>query len=165
MLVLVFVGLSARLFVWPDTNKPLPADAIIVLSGSKARLTKALTLMQRRTARTLVISDGLDPYWPQAVRLCRNGSRAFRVVCFKPKPYDTRGEAEHVGRMARARHWRSIDVVTSTFHVTRARLLFRRCVKAKVRVIAASYPVLHLPQFVASEWAKLMYAEIVRRGC
>jgi uncharacterized SAM-binding protein YcdF (DUF218 family) len=164
-LVLAFLGFSARLFVWPDTNAPLPADAVVVLAGSKARLTKALELMRDRVGPTLVISDGLDPYWPQAVRLCRNGSRRFRVICFRPKPYNTRGEAERVARMVRTRHWRTVDVVTSTFHITRARLLFKRCVKARVRMVAAKYPLVRLPQFVASEWVKLLYAQTIKRGC
>jgi uncharacterized SAM-binding protein YcdF (DUF218 family) len=164
-LVLAFLGLSARLFVWPKQDSPRPADAIVVLSGSKARLTKALELMRRRLAPVLVISDGLAPDWPRANRLCRKGSTRFRVVCFRPDPYSTRGEAEHVDRLARARHWRRVLVVTSTYHVTRARMIFKRCLDVPVELVGAEYPLLRLPQFVVSEWVKLAYAETLKRGC
>ena len=163
--VLAIVGLSAKLFVWPVEDSPTRADAVVVLAGSKARLTKALELMRRRIAPTLVISDGLDPDWPAASRLCRRGSQRFQVVCFRPDPYNTRGEARAVDRMARTRGWQRIVVTTSTFHITRARMIFRRCLNARVQFVAADYPILRLPQFVAAEWVKLVYAKTLKRGC
>ena len=44
--------------------------------------------------RVLVISDGRSPDWPEANRLCAGGGAGFRVVCFRPDPYSTKGEAE-----------------------------------------------------------------------
>jgi uncharacterized SAM-binding protein YcdF (DUF218 family) len=162
---LAFIGLSAKLFIWPVEDSPRRADAVVVLSGSKARLPKALALMRRRVAPTLVISDGLDPEWPAANRLCRRGSMRFRVVCFKPDPYSTLGEAEHIGRMVRARGWGSVVVTTSTFHVTRARLIVKRCTEARIQVVGADYSLVRLPQHVANEWLKLAYAHTLERGC
>jgi uncharacterized SAM-binding protein YcdF (DUF218 family) len=158
-------GLSAKLFIWPVENSPTRADAVVVLAGSKARLTKALELMGRRVAPTLVISDGLDPDWPKANRLCRRGAQRFRVVCFRPDPYNTRGEARAIDRMARRRGWRTVAVVTSTFHITRARMIFKRCLEARVEFVGADYPLVRLPQYVAAEWVKLAYAETLKRGC
>ena len=158
-------GLSGKLFIWPVEDSPERADAVVVLAGSKARLPKALELMRRRVAPTLVISDGLDPDWPAANRLCRRGSQQFQVVCFRPDPYNTRGEARAVDRMARARGWQRIVVTTSTFHITRARMIFKRCLDARVQFVAADYPILRLPQFVATEWVKLVYAKTLKRGC
>jgi uncharacterized SAM-binding protein YcdF (DUF218 family) len=166
VVVLAFLGLSAKLFIWPEQDSPGRADAVVVLAGSKARLTKALGLMRRRVAPLLMISDGLAPDWPEANRLCRRGSARFRVVCFRPNPYSTRGEAERIARMAANRGWRAVIVVTSTFHVTRARLLFERCLdRPRVRVVGADYPLARLPQFVLSEWVKMAYAETLKRGC
>jgi uncharacterized SAM-binding protein YcdF (DUF218 family) len=159
------VGLSAKLFVWPVQDSPKRADAVVVLAGSKARLPKGLELMRRRVASTLVISDGLDPDWPEANRLCRRGSQRFRVVCFKPVPYNTRGEARAIDRMARRRGWLRIVVATSTFHITRARMIFNRCLDARVQFVGADYPLVRLPQFVATEWVKLVYAKTLKRGC
>jgi uncharacterized SAM-binding protein YcdF (DUF218 family) len=163
--VLAVLGLTAKLFVWPVENSPARADAVVVLAGSKPRLTKGLELMRRRVAPTLVISDGLAPKWPEANRLCRNDSARFRVVCFRPNPYSTRGEAQRVGRMARNRRWRTVILVTSTYHVTRARLLFKRCLDGRVRAVSAGYSLTELPQNVFWEWVKLAAAETVERGC
>jgi uncharacterized SAM-binding protein YcdF (DUF218 family) len=164
-LLAALVVSSAVLFVWPEQDSPMRADAVVVLAGAKKeRLGKGLALMRRAVAPVLVISDGLDPTWPQANRLCE-GHASFRVVCFRPVPYSTRGEAETVGRLAAARGWRSVVVVTSTYHVRRAKLLFERCVRGRVQAVGAHYAPTQLPALLPSEWAKLVYALTVARDC
>ena len=136
----------------------------MVLAGDHLRLGKALELMARQVAPTLVISDGRAPGWYRANRLCDGGAR-FRVVCFEPRPYSTRGEARAVARMARRRGWRSVLVVTSRYHVTRARLLFDRCVAARVWATGSTYRRSLVPLELALEPAKLAYALVVARRC
>lgn len=165
LLVLAFVAGSVRLFLWPEQDAPTRADAVVVLAGSRVpRLEKGLELMRRRVAPVLVVSDAPAPGWPQANRLCTGRAR-FRVICFRPDPYSTRGEAEAVGRMARRNRWRRVVVVTSVFHVTRSRILFERCLDAEVQVVGTRYAYRRLPRFVASEWVKLAYAETLGRDC
>jgi uncharacterized SAM-binding protein YcdF (DUF218 family) len=107
-----------------------------------------------------------DPKWRKARRLCADGrvGRA-RVVCFKPVPFSTRGEARAVGRLARARGWTRVVVVTSTFHVTRTRLLFHRCYAGRLWVVGTKSPWWRLPQEWASETGKLAVQLTLERGC
>jgi uncharacterized SAM-binding protein YcdF (DUF218 family) len=166
LLVVAWAAVVARFVLWPVQDSPRRADAVVVLAGDHLRLGKALELMARRVAPTLVISDGLAPGWREANRLCRGGAgREFRVACFRPDPYSTRGEARAVARMGAARGWRSVVVVTSTYHVTRARLLFDRCVDARVRVTGSTYRRSLIPLEVFLEPAKLAYALVVARRC
>jgi uncharacterized SAM-binding protein YcdF (DUF218 family) len=166
LLVAAWAAGVARFVLWPVQDEPRRADAVVVLAGDHLRLGKALELMTRRVAPTLVISDGLARGWRQANRLCRGGADArFRVLCFRPDPYSTRGEARAVARMAAARGWRSVLVVTSTYHVTRARLLFDRCTGARVLVTGSTYQRSLIPLEVFLEPAKLVYALVVARGC
>jgi uncharacterized SAM-binding protein YcdF (DUF218 family) len=165
LVVAAWVAVAARFVLWPVQDSVGRADAVVVLAGDHLRLGKALELMTRRVAPTLVISDGLAPAWERANRLCRGGVARFRVVCFRASPYSTRGEAETVARLARARGWRSVVVVTSTYHVTRARLLFRRCVDGRVDVTGATYQRSLIPLEVVLEPAKLLYSLVVARGC
>ena len=44
-------------------------------------------------------------------------------------------DARAIARLARERGWSSIVVVTSRFHVTRARMLFRRCYRGALSVV------------------------------
>jgi hypothetical protein len=122
--------------------------------------------MRKKVAPTLVISDAPIYGWPEANRLCPPKRAAYKVICFHPDPYSTRGEAEQIARLVNRHRWRSVVVVTSTFHVTRARMLVKRCVdNAKVYLVGADYAVADTPRFVLSEWGKFFYAELLKRGC
>jgi uncharacterized SAM-binding protein YcdF (DUF218 family) len=166
LLVAAWGAVVVRFVLRPAQDDPRPADAVVVLAGDHLRLGKALELMTRRVAPTLVISDGRAPGWHEANRLCRRGvGGRFRVLCFRPDPYSTRGEARAVARMAAARGWRSVVVVTSTYHVTRARLLFDRCTRGRVSVTGSTYRRSLVPLEVFLEPAKLAYALVAARGC
>ena len=169
VLVAAWLVVCAVLFVWPpaETGAPGRANAVVVLSGSKNRLTKAEQLIRAGVAPVLAISSVLQtPNWHAARRLCRAGKylRA-RVLCFKANPYSTRGEAETLSRIAQRRGWDSLTIVSSTFHLTRAKLLFRRCFAGKLSFVGTSTPWWELPSEWASETVKLTDQLVFERGC
>ena len=170
-LALVFLAAllvsSAFIFVWPSSDTPTQASAVVVLSGAKNRLTKAEQLIRAGVAPVLAISSVLrTPNWHAALRLCRAGRyHGARVLCFEASPYSTRGEAENVARMARAHGWRSLVVVTSRYHIRRAKLLFERCFPGRVQTVGAPFAWTELPSILPSEWSKLVYALTVARDC
>jgi uncharacterized SAM-binding protein YcdF (DUF218 family) len=166
LVVAAWLVLCAFLFVWPDDDDPRQADAIVVLAGGrKARLEKALELVERNVSNTLVISDGEAPGWPEANRLCDGERQELEVVCFRPDPYSTWGEARGVTRLAGRHGWNSLAVVTSTFHVYRAGKLFERCFPGRVETVAAGQSLLYLPRALLWETGKLAAALTVRRDC
>ncbi|HUQ22279.1 MAG TPA: YdcF family protein [Gaiellaceae bacterium] len=162
-LVAALAVLSVPLFILYDDDEVTNADAVMVLAGNRSRLPVALDLVERGAAPVLVISDGLDPRWTTANRLCRFGG-PVRIVCPRPDPYSTRGEARLAARLARERGWRSLIVVSSRFHLFRARKLFQRCFRGKLSLVGAPNPGLRLPLAIAFEWGKLGVTT-VRRGC
>ncbi len=113
----------------------------------------------------LVVSDGWSATWPEANRLCAGRGAPVRVLCFHPHPYDTRGEAEGFARLAVARGWTSVVVVSSRYHIARASMLFERCFGGTVYTAGANQSTWKRLWSVPSETAKLGYALIVRRGC
>jgi uncharacterized SAM-binding protein YcdF (DUF218 family) len=58
-----------------------------------------------------------------------------------------------------------VVVSTSTFHITRARLLFRRCYHGHLWFIGSSTPWWREPLDWASETAKLAVQLTAARGC
>jgi uncharacterized SAM-binding protein YcdF (DUF218 family) len=172
LLVLALVGwlvMVVFLFILPRRDHPRRADAIVVLSGdAKHRLPPGLELARKGVAPVLVVSDGARSDWAPARELCAHPvGRGFEVVCFRPRPYSTRGEARALAVMAERRHWRSLLVVTSTFHVFRSRMLFKRCLDDRTRLYldGTRSRLVTLPVAWASETAKLVLAETLRRGC
>lgn len=171
MLVGLWLVAVALLFVWPQAAQtpPAHADAVVVLSGGEnGRLDPALALVQRGIAPVLAISSAFrDPRWTKAHRLCRgqDGPTRFRVLCFEANPYSTRGEAETFSRLARRYGWNRIVVVTSSYHVTRARMLFRRCFHGQLWTVGTPATWYLLPEEWASETAKLAVQTVYERGC
>ncbi|MGH2971490.1 MAG: YdcF family protein [Gaiellaceae bacterium] len=171
MLIALWLVAVAVLFVWPPANNapPAHANAVIVLAGGHdSRLDPALKLVERGIAPVLAISSvGRDPKWVKARRLCRGayGKLRFKVICFEAVPYSTRGEAETVTRLAAHDGWKRIVVVTSTYHVTRASMLFRRCYHGRLWTVGTSSPWWSLPEEWASETAKLAVQMVYERGC
>lgn len=164
--VVLWVALDIYLFAAPSLDRPTHADAVIVLAGDRTpRLERGLALMRAGVARTLVISDGHDPRWPAANRLCDRGGGGFRVVCFRPAPYSTRGEARGFARLARENGWHSVVIATSTFHVTRARMLFRRCFDGRVQGVGAHASLRRSLFDYVSEVSKLLVQLTAERGC
>lgn len=153
--------LSVLLFITYDDDPAVRADAVVVLAGSTKRLPVALALMHRGVAPTLVVSDGLEPRNRRAVRTCTT-PQPFAVVCPRPDPYSTRGEARMIAKLASERGWRSVVVVTSRFHLRRARLLVERCWDGRVSMVGAPTSIWRLPFLVGTEWIKLARAEVIR---
>ena len=156
---------TAWLFVWPPSASPKSADAVVVLSGDHGeRLPLALDLLRSGVSKVFVHAGDRDS--PEARALCQGG-QPFEVVCLDLQPDSTRIEARAVGDLARERGWRTIVVVTSSQHATRAGLAFRRCVDGTVEVVhdRAKVPRRTLAVLIRSEWLKVAYSVMVNRDC
>lgn len=152
-------------FIRPATGEPVRADAVFVLSGDHGeRLATAMRLLEQGVTSTLVL-DG-TPDSVRAVALC-GGGEPFEVVCLRPDPDSTRQEARAAGRLAAERRWTSVVVSTSTFHATRSKLLFERCLEAEVVAVAGDPPYggLRLARAVAREWLAVAHLTTLARGC
>ena len=161
-LIVVFLAATARLFVWSPIDVPVHADAVVALGGDPGqhRAHEAIALARAGYAPVAVISLGGNP--PVS---CPRPVQNVDVVCFRANPLDTRGEAEHVAALVARRHWTRIMVVSERSQATRARLLFKRCTTVELRIVPVSDPVSHLPYDVVYEWAALLKALVVHRGC
>jgi uncharacterized SAM-binding protein YcdF (DUF218 family) len=165
-LVLGWVVAAAVLFVWPPRGSDGRADAAVVLAGGRGpRLSDGLALVRKGIAPVLVVSDGWSPTWPEANRLCAGRRAPVPVVCFHPDPYSTRGEAEAFARLAAKRGWRSVIVVSSRYHLVRARMLFERCYDGRVATASSNGSLWGRIVAAPIETVKLGYALLIKSGC
>jgi uncharacterized SAM-binding protein YcdF (DUF218 family) len=173
VLALIGLWIAACLlfFTWSpwESHAPARADVVVVLSGGlNSRLDPALALMRRDVAPTLAISGAFHgANWKKARKLCRGGygRLRYRVLCFEPTPFSTQGEARAIERLAREHQWTRVVVVTSTFHVTRAHLLVRRCYDGAVWMVGTHTPWWKFPADWVGETAKLATQLTYQRGC
>jgi uncharacterized SAM-binding protein YcdF (DUF218 family) len=162
MIVILLVVATARLFVWPPTDQPAKADAVVALGGDPGQLraTLAMRLAREGYAPVAVISLG----GKRAVS-CPPAVPRVELICFRANPLDTRGEAEYVARLAGRRHWKRIIVVSERSQATRARMLFKRCTGIQLLMVPVTDPRARLPYDVAYEWAALIKAVVFVRSC
>ena len=161
-LVVIWLVACSFLFLWPREDHPKHADAVVVLAGDAGhRIPRGLGLVRRGVAPALVLSRESGPKWDRWRLLC--GKRS--VVCFNAKPYSTQGEAETFARLAARRGWRSVVIVTSRYHVFRARMLFDRCFSGRLAAVGAGYDRKWLPLVLPLETAKLVRALTTARHC
>jgi uncharacterized SAM-binding protein YcdF (DUF218 family) len=164
LLLAIGLALTARLFLWPRTDDARHVDAVVVFGARSRpeRLPAGLRLIDRGLAPVLVLASA-----PLEHPLCRSPRRKrLEVICFTPDPFSTRGEARTVGRLAARRGWRSLVLVTSTWHVTRARMLLRRCFDGEVLAVAARpRDKGDTVESIVREWGGLFEALIWARGC
>jgi uncharacterized SAM-binding protein YcdF (DUF218 family) len=126
------------------------ADAVIVLGGEHdGREHYGVQLARRIGASTVLMSnpypadDAIMRTW------CGKRDGEVTVICDRPSPLTTRGEAEMARRYARELGWRRIAVVTWRFHLPRARLIFSQCYSTDpsrivMRAVPKSYDRLSL---------------------
>jgi uncharacterized SAM-binding protein YcdF (DUF218 family) len=136
-------------------------DAVVALDGDRPRrLRRAVELVAAGVAPTLVVvrAEAVAP------ELLVAGNLPFEVCSVVPEPPTTRGEARAVARLASEGDWQRIAVVTSTYHVPRARLIFRRSVASELSFVSAGCRRRRLPIDIAWETAKLVLACTLRRA-
>jgi|ERR1700710_2173261 len=140
-LIVLYVA-AFLLFVGMLPTRPdhaLKADGIVALTGGDARLDAAVTLLEGGAAKRLLISGVNKVSTKEELRALSNGKRRFD--CCADIGYaaeDTYGNAEEAASWTAEHHFRSLIVVTASYHMPRSLRLFRSLMP-DVKLIA--YPV------------------------
>ena len=167
LLLLLIILATARLFLWPSTDSPEGADAVVIFAGgSGERLAAAERLMTHGLAPNLVIPNGMAPEWPAGNRACSD-PLPYEVHCPRPDPDTTRGEARVIAALAEEEGWRRLILVTSSYQLSRARLLLGRCLDGEVLAVRAQ-PQLSAVAWarrVGHEWLAWTHAMTIQRRC
>lgn len=143
----------------PRTEEPAPSDALLVLGPPDTqRMATAQELMERGIAPVLVIAtpDAQPDDPPAMVQYYEDKDFCtprtdYEVICFKPNPSTTQGEAMKLRDLAAERGWDTVTAVTFKQHVPRARMILERCYHGELRMAATDYqftPLRTLRQYV-----------------
>lgn len=153
LVLIALIGAGVPVYVAPqveimDSYPERRADVIFVLGGGAyERYPYALGLALLDFAPRVVMSNprGSRDVW--MTDMCDTQRYDFPITCFEPEPSTTRGEAQEMRRLADLYGWKSIIVVTSVPHISRARFILDRCFDGEL-VMAASPETISL-----SYWA------------
>jgi uncharacterized SAM-binding protein YcdF (DUF218 family) len=165
--VVAVAALSFPLFVFPRTEPPGRADAVVVFADGRARrIGTGARLVSEGVAPVLVVSDGGRADSREALA-CRRGV-GVPAVCVTPEEGTTDGEVRAFAGLAAERGWRSLVLVTSGHHLRRATLLMDQCYRGRTFTARAAENPLAVDEAVPRilhEWAGLAAAVTVQRAC
>ena len=105
-----------------------PTEAAVVLTGGSNRIEHAIEVLKDHQAKRLLVA-GADPSVTKADLARRlGGSRRLINCCVDlgSESVDTRSNAEEAGRWLAQHHFKSVRLITSDWHMRRARYEFRR---------------------------------------
>lgn len=131
-LLLLFYAIGFVLFAF-TLGKPAPADApstdaAVVLTGGSGRLEHGLDVLRASKAKRLLIA-GVDPSVRKrdlAQRVPGSGTMLKCCVDLGSESVDTRTNAEEASRWLVGHDFHSLRLITSDWHMRRARYEFGR---------------------------------------
>ena len=140
--VAIFYGLGFALFAVtlgaPAPDDAAKVDAIVVITGGKGRIEHAARLLADGKGKRLLIA-GADPSVRKADLVARLGGKRRLFECcvdLGSESVDTRSNAEEAKRWMERRKFKSLRLVTSDWHMRRARYEFNRKFDRETRIVA-----------------------------
>jgi uncharacterized SAM-binding protein YcdF (DUF218 family) len=123
-------------------GEPAPADtpavdAIIAITGGKGRIEHAAALLAEGKGKRMLIA-GADPSVRKIDLVRRLGGKQKLFECcvdLGSESVDTRSNAEEAKRWIVRHHYKSIRLVTSDWHMRRARYEFNRHLDGSIKII------------------------------
>jgi uncharacterized SAM-binding protein YcdF (DUF218 family) len=112
-------------------------DADVVITGGSGRIERGVQVLAQGDAKRLLIA-GTDPSVTKPDLIRRLGGQKKLVNCcvdLGSESVDTRSNAEEAKRWLDKRGYRSLRLITSDWHMRRARYEFRRVLGDKYQLV------------------------------
>lgn len=120
----------------PASAEAPASDAAVVLTGGPGRIEHAIDVLRQGKARRLLVS-GVDPAVTKSDLAHRiPGSSRWLSCCVDlgSESVDTRSNAEETSRWLARHDYRSLRLITSDWHMRRARYEFEKVLRGKYQL-------------------------------
>lgn len=121
----------------PAPADAAPSDAAVVLTGGPGRIEHAVDVLRAGKAKRMLVA-GADPLVTKADMARRlPGSQKLLKCCVDlgSESVDTRSNAEEAQRWLALHHFRSLRLITSDWHMRRARYEFGKVLGSRYRLV------------------------------
>jgi uncharacterized SAM-binding protein YcdF (DUF218 family) len=140
-LILLVYALGFVLFAFtlgkPAPEDAAPTDAVVVLTGGPGRIEHAIAVLRDHESKRLLVA-GADPSVTKLDIMRRVGGDQKLVKCcvdLGSESVDTRSNAEEAGRWLAQHHFQSVRLITSDWHMRRARYEFEKVLGRKFGLV------------------------------
>ncbi len=124
VLLLWLLGLAWFALTLPGPKDDVRTDAIVVLTGGKGRVARGLAVLEKGWSKKMLVSGVDKSVKPGEFVAINKGSAALLRCCITlgKRATDTVSNGQETAHWVRANHYRSIRLITSDWHMRRARL-------------------------------------------
>ena len=136
--VLLYVlGYALFVVLLPQPADERRTDAVVVLTGGAGRIERGLDTLQRRRAGRMFISGVQRTVRPQELAERHNVDMRLFECCIDlgREAVDTRSNADEVALWLERRGFRSVRLITTDWHMPRARFEISRRVAQDVTIV------------------------------
>jgi len=128
ILLVYLLGYALFAVLLPRPADDRSTDAIVVLTGGAKRIERGLDLMERRLARRMLVSGVARTVRPEELAAQYQADEALFRCCVDlgRESVDTRSNAEEVARWMERHKFRTLRLVTTDWHMPRARFELAR---------------------------------------
>lgn len=134
---IALIGLYGYWVGWADPDPVESVDAVVIHAGQRHRLRLGQQLMAEGVAPVMVILYASEAFPDDYQTLCQS-TADYQVLCPPAgQGADTLAEAAQIDELAREHQWSRVMIVTSNYHLRRARYLDRKCSDVTVLGVAA----------------------------
>jgi hypothetical protein len=158
--VVVASAVAVRFVVFPDVDSIGKTDLVVVVDGpgdlDKFNVTGKVVAVNPRTTVLYSASDGR----------CDEMRRITpHLVCFRPNPDTTEGEARFAAAYATAHHDDTMTVVARRAQLGRARIRFSRCWHGQLAMVEVPMSFWSALRQLPYQTLATIKAETVQRHC
>lgn len=114
-----------------------PTDAIVVLTGGPGRLTRGLEVLEAGRAKRMFVSGVGREVLPAELAYANNAPEPLFACCVDlgHEAVDTRSNGPEVARWVKRHGYRSVRLITTDWHMPRARFELSRSLDPAVQVV------------------------------
>ena len=137
LMLLYVLGYALFVVLLPQPADDRRTDAVVVLTGGKGRIERGLDILQRRRAGRMFISGVQRTVRPQELAAQHRVDERVFDCCIDlgREAVDTRSNADEVARWLERRRFRSVRLITTDWHMPRARFEISKRVGADVAIV------------------------------
>ena len=136
------LGFAAFMLTLPGPSNGTTTDAVVVPTGGAGRIDRGLQLLRDRQAKRLLVTGvapGVRPI--DLAREYRTSSAVFTCcVDLGGDAVDTRSNAEETARWVQRHGFRTVRLVTSDWHLPRARMEIAAALGPRILLLGDGVP-------------------------
>lgn len=156
------LGFALFMLLLPKPLDDRRTDAIVVLTGGPGRIDRGLDLLQRHAAQRMLVSGVAPEVRPRELAAAYRRSPALFACCIDlgREAVDTRSNADETAAWVRAHRYRSVRLVTSDWHMARARMELESAIGGDAAVLADGVPSTPRLALLLAEYNKLLVRRV-----